>query len=109
MTGFLIDEMFPPETATLLRDQYGHDALHVMQIGLGSAADADIARRARDDGRAVVTENMSDFAAETDVTLVFVLKKRLPTSGGQAVELAARLDRWASEHSDPYLGHHWPS
>ncbi len=64
---------------------------------------------ARAEGRAVVTENVADFAAERDVVLVFVLKKNLPAGGVQAAALAKVLDRWAEDHPDPYLGHHWPS
>jgi hypothetical protein len=56
-----------------------------------------------------VTENVVDFASERDVVLVFVVKKNLPAGGGQAAALAKVLDRWAQEHSDPYLGPHWPS
>ena len=63
---------------------------------------------ARGEGRAIVTENVADFAAERDVVLVFVLKKNLPAGGGQAAALAKVLDRWAQEHPDPYLGAHWP-
>jgi hypothetical protein len=40
---------------------------------------------------------------------VFVLNKNLPAGGGQAAALAKILDRWAQDHSDPYLGPHWPS
>ena len=109
MTAFLIDEMFPLAAAALLRDTYGHDAVHVAQAGLRAAEDAQVAAVARGEGRAVVTENVADFAAERDVVLVFVLKKNLPAGGGQAAALAKVLDRWAQQHPDPYLGPHWPS
>ena len=109
MTGFLIDEMFPVTAAVLLRETYGHDAVHVAEIGLRAAEDAHVAAAARGEGRAVVTENVVDFAAERDLVLVFVLKKNLPAGGGQAAALAKILDRWAQEHPDPYLGPHWPS
>lgn len=109
MTAFLIDEMFPIATAALLRDTYGHDAVHVAEAGLRATEDAHLASVARGEGRAVVTENVADFAAERDVVLVFVLKKNLPAGGGQAAALAKALDRWAQEHPDPYLGPHWPS
>ena len=109
MSAFLIDEMFPIATAALLRDTYGHDAVHVAQAGLRAAEDAQVAAVARGEGRAVVTENVADFAAERDVVLVFVLKKNLPAGGGQAAALAKILDRWAQQHPDPYLGPHWPS
>ena len=67
-----------------------------------------MAAAARRQGRAVVTENVVDFAAERDVVLVFVLKRNLPAGGGQAPALAKALDRWAHDHPDPYLGPHWP-
>ena len=108
MTSFLIDEMFPVTAAELLRDTYGRDAVHVAEVGLRAVDDAQIAATARAEGRAVVTENVADFASERDVVLVFVLKKNLPAGGGQAAVLAKVLDRWAQESPDPYLGHHWP-
>lgn len=108
MTAFLIDEMFPTATAVLLRDTYGHDAIHVADAGLRAADDAQVAAVARAEGRAVVTENVADFAAERDAVLVFVLKKNLPAGGGQAAALAKILDLWAQDYPDPYLGPHWP-
>src|SRR6266702_2802105 len=88
MTSFLIDEMFPVDTAQLLRDTYGRDAVHVGEVGLRATDDAQVAAAARAEGRAVVTENVADFAAERDVALVFVLKRNLPAGGGQAAALA---------------------
>ena len=109
MSAFLIDEMFPIATAALLRDTYGHDAVHVAEAGLRAAEDVQVAAVARGEGRAVVTENVADFATERDVVLVFVLKKNLPAGGGQAAALAKVLDRWAQQYPDPYLGPHWPA
>ena len=108
MTAFLIDEMFPATAAGLLRDKYGHDAVHVTEAGLRGAPDTQVAAAARADGRAVVTENVADFSAERDVVLLFVLKQNLPAGRGQAPALAAILDSWHHEHPDPYLGPHWP-
>jgi len=108
VTAFLIDEIFPVTTAELLRTKYGHDAVHVAEVGLRAADDAQVAAAARAEGRAVVTENVADFAAERDVVLLFVLKKHLPAGGGQAAALARILDRWAKDSPGPYLGHHWP-
>jgi len=105
----MVDEMFPSATAVLLRDSYGHDAVHVTEVGLRAADDAQVAAVARAEARAVVTENVADFAAERDIALVFVLKKNLPAGGGQAAALAKVLDRWAQDHPHPYLGPHWPS
>lgn len=100
--------MFPAAAAELLRNNYGLDAVHVNEVGLGAVEDTQVAAAARAEGRAVVTENVADFAAERDLVLVFVLKKNLPAGGGQAAALARVLDRWTHEHPDPYLGQHWP-
>jgi hypothetical protein len=108
VTAFLIDEMFPATAAGLLRDKYGHDAVHVSDVGLRGATDPQVAATARAEGKVVVTENVADFAAERDVVLIFVLRRNLPAGGGQAPALAAVLDRWHHEHPDPYLGPHWP-
>jgi Domain of unknown function (DUF5615) len=108
VTAFLVDEMFPTATAVLLRDTYDHNAVHVAEVGLRTADDAQVAAVARAEGRAVVTENVADFAAERDVMLVLVLKKNLPAGGGQAAALAKILDSWAQDHPRPYLGPHWP-
>src|SRR5260370_42165004 len=97
-----------PVTAAQLRDTYGQDAVHVAEAGFRAADDAQVAATARAEGRAVVTENAADFAAERDVVLAFVLKRNLPSGGGQAAALARILDRWAQDFPDPYLGHHWP-
>ena len=109
MTRFLLDEMFPLAAAGLLREQVEHDAAHVSELGLGGADDAEVAAVARAEHYALVTENIADFAAERDLLLVFVLKKNLPPGGAQAKGLAVLLDRWATTHPDPYVGHHWPA
>jgi hypothetical protein len=80
----------------------------VEEAGLQGADDAQVAAAARGEGRAVVTENVADFAAERDLVLLFVLKKKLPSGSAQAAALAAVLDRWTHENPDPYLGPHWP-
>ena len=109
MTKFLIDGMFPPAVAVLLRDTYGHDAVHVGEVGLLADDDALVAATARADGRAVVTENVADFAAERDTVLVFVLKRNPPSGGAHAAGLAKILDRWANDNPEPYVGPHWPT
>jgi hypothetical protein len=109
VTAFGVDEMFPAAAAELLRTRHGRDAVHVTEVGLRGADDAHVAGVARAQGRAVVTENVADYAAERDLVLVFVLKKNLPAGGAQAAALARILDRWAKDHPDPYLGHHWPA
>lgn len=109
MTKFLIDEMFPPEAAVILRTSHGHDAVHVSEVGLQALDDALVAAAARAEGRALVTENVADFAAERDVILVFVLKRNLPPGGAQANGLAKLLDQWATANPEPYIGPHWPT
>ena len=106
---FLLDEMFPRAAALQSRDAFDHDAVHVGEVGLSGADDVVVARVARSERRAVVTENVSDYAAETDLVLVFVLKRKLPSGGAQARALAELLDRWATDNPDPYLGQHWPT
>lgn len=109
MNRFLLDEMFPPDAARLLRERSDHDAVHVSDVGLRGADDAAVASLARAEDRALITENVVHFTAERDLVLVFVLKKNLPAGGGQAKGLAVLLDRWTSTHPDPYRGHHWPT
>jgi Domain of unknown function (DUF5615) len=108
VTAFLVDEMFPTATAELLRTTYGHDAVHVAEVGLRATDDIHVAAFARAHGRAVVTENVADFSTERDVVLIFVLKMNLPVGASQAAALARTLDRWAHRHPKPYLGPHWP-
>ena len=59
--------------------------------------------------RAVVTENIGDYAPEPDPVLVCVLKRELPSGAAQARALAEPLDRWETDDPDPYLGQHWPT
>ncbi len=108
MSLFPIDEMFPPAVARILREQYGHDAVHVLEVGLRAVDDVMVAAAVRTEGRAVVTENVADFAGERDVVLVFVLKRTLPQGGGQTEVSAKLLDAWAQVDPRPYLGPHWP-
>lgn len=105
---FLVDEMFPPAAAALLRDRHGHDAVHVTEVGLGATDDPEVATAARTGDRALVTENIVDFAGQRDLVLLFVRKRDLPAGGAQAAALADLLDRWADEHPAPYRGPHWP-
>jgi hypothetical protein len=109
VTAFLIDEMFPPATAAIVRDSFHRDAIHVGEIGLLATADTQVAAVARAEKRAVVTENVADYAAERDLILIFVLKRNLPSGGAQAPALARYLDNWSRANPDPYIGPHWPA
>jgi predicted nuclease of predicted toxin-antitoxin system len=44
VTAFLIDEMFPPATAAILRDSFHRDAIHVGEVGLLATADTQVGR-----------------------------------------------------------------
>lgn len=85
----------------------GHDALHVRDLGLDARPDREVAAAAGREGRALVTENVKDFAAEHDIVVVCVLKSQL-TQHGMDVHLASVLDQWAATNPDPYVGLHWP-
>lgn len=101
--------MFPAEAAQKLRDDFGHDTVHVNEVGLAGVADAKVGNTARAEKRSVVTENVTDFAEEPDLVLLCILKRNLPSGGAQAQALAALLDRWAADNPRPYLGQHWPT
>jgi predicted nuclease of predicted toxin-antitoxin system len=57
---FLVDANLPPALARWLADQ-GHEATHVSVLGLETARDLDIWRRARDMDACIVTKD-EDFA-----------------------------------------------
>jgi predicted nuclease of predicted toxin-antitoxin system len=50
----LLDQGLPLSAATLLRNK-GFDTIHVGEIGMSEAEDAEIIQRARDEGRVVAT------------------------------------------------------
>ncbi|MFA9430741.1 DUF5615 family PIN-like protein [Egicoccus sp. AB-alg2] len=106
---FLVDEMFPPATAQVLRRDSDQEAEHVTEVGLAGADDADVASFSRAHGAAVVTDNVADFARMDDLVVVFVLKRRLPAGNAQAAAIASLLRRWAADHPRPYVGYHWPT
>lgn len=106
---FLLDEMSPPDAAVILRDEHGHDAFHVGEVGMRGTDDTGRGSVARDESRVLVTENVGHFSGEPDLVLVCVLERKLPAGGGQARALADILHRWARDHPRPYLGQHWPT
>lgn len=108
MTPIMVDEMVPAAAARILRDQYHRDAVHVGELGLTAAPDTEIAVAARAESRALVTENVADFAGERDLVLVFLLKRHLPGGAALAAALAAVIDEWLTNNPKPYVGPHWP-
>lgn len=79
------------------------------EVGLTATADDVVAEAARSGCRALVTENVADFADEADLVLVFVRGRSRPSGGAMAEALALLLDRWSSANPDPYIGAHWPT
>jgi predicted nuclease of predicted toxin-antitoxin system len=58
----LLDEMYSAALAEALGDA-GVDAATVVSLGLGGRSDADVFQAAIDLARAILTENVSDFAS----------------------------------------------
>ncbi|HEU0087802.1 MAG TPA: DUF5615 family PIN-like protein [Pseudonocardiaceae bacterium] len=85
----------------------GHDAVHVRDLGVNARPDREVAAAAVREDRALVTENVKDFAAEHDIVIVYVLKSHLPQQG-MGEHLASVLDQWAASNPAPYVGLHWP-
>ena len=56
---FLVDMALSPGLARWLGN-LGHDTIHASQLGLGTAADLEIMKRAEADGRVVITADL-DF------------------------------------------------
>jgi uncharacterized protein with PIN domain len=102
---FLIDAMLPPSTAEFLKP-LGHDATTPTNLGAHNLSDEVLVQLAATDGRVIVTENASDFAAVTDGPVLFVRKSWWPT-GSLASSLASALDRWAHANPEPGPWSHW--
>jgi predicted nuclease of predicted toxin-antitoxin system len=86
----LLDQGLPLSAAALLRD-VGLDTIHVGEMGMSEAEDADIIQRARDDGRIVVTLD-ADFHTllALDVALTpSVIRIRIKRLRAQAL-----MDLW---------------
>ena len=94
----LLDEMHAPSAAALLRD-LGHDAVAVKErADLIGFPDEDLLRASTAEGRAVVTENVKDFAVlhrritaegRRHMGLVFTHPRRFPRAGRNHVRVLA--------------------
>jgi predicted nuclease of predicted toxin-antitoxin system len=82
----LLDQGLPLSAAALLRDT-GVDTLHVGEIGMSEAEDAEIIQRARDEGRVVATLD-ADFhtlLALDEATSPSVIRIRIERLRAQAL------------------------
>lgn len=91
----LLDEMYPPLLAAMLRDM-GHDVAAVAASAeLAGAADATVLDAATTDDRCLLTENVRDFAVlaryTTHAGLLLANSRRWPRTRDGIARLAAAL------------------
>ena len=112
----LLDEMHAPVVAAELR-RLGHDVIAVKERAeMAGSADAELLRVAASDQRAVVTENVKDFAAlhksflatgNVHAGIVFTHARRFPRRADDYVQtLVTALAAFLSEH-DSALDYAW--
>ncbi len=105
----LLDEMHAPAVAVELR-RLGHDVLAVKERGEWTGLpDSELLLTAASDERAIVTENVKDFASlhksitaavQRHAGVVFTHSRRFPRGAGDYVpELAEALDMFLREHA----------
>lgn len=112
---WLVDEMFPAETAAELRTR-GHDA-RAAALDLRALTDEQLLDVAVAEGCVLVTENVVDFVRLLQRRLadgcelapvVFVLKSSLPRDPRRLSRaLAERLAAWAGDHREPFPTAYW--
>ncbi|MFN2291083.1 MAG: DUF5615 family PIN-like protein [Anaerolineae bacterium] len=75
---FLADMGISPRSVTFLRD-LGHDAVHLYEQGLGRLSDPSILRKARDEGRVLLTHDLDfgELMAASGASLPSVVVFRL--------------------------------
>jgi hypothetical protein len=91
----MLDEMYPPVLAAMLRDQ-GHDVLAVAAMpGVAGSPDEAVLDAASSDNRCLVTENIRDFAVLARHTshcgVLFVDARRWPRTPAAIKRLADAL------------------
>jgi predicted nuclease of predicted toxin-antitoxin system len=100
----LLDQGLPASAAAVLC-AIGWDVIHVRDFGMSSAADPEILRRARDDGRIVVTLDR-DFPQLLAITNAarpsVILLRRQNLRSDPLVELLQAV--WASAASELTIG-----
>ena len=94
----LLDQGTPRSTAALLRET-GIDAVHTGEVGLATAADSEVLRFARAEGRIVVTFDADFHAllALSGATAPSVVRIRIEGLKAEAVTrlVMGVLERWA--------------
>lgn len=101
----LLDEMYPPRLAELLR-QHGHDVLAAVAVPeLVGIDDPALLDAATADGRCLVTENVRDFAVllrhVDHAGVLFVHGRRWPRTRDGIHRLAVALDKAISDGQVP--------
>ncbi len=97
--ALLLDEMFAPVIAVLLRED-GHDVTAVAGHPLlAAASDPYLAHWASQEGRRVVTENVRDFAplagrGDPALRVLFTSSRRFPRSRRNLGPLVDALRHW---------------
>lgn len=86
----LLDQGLPRSAAGLLRDR-GIDAIHVGEIGMAAAKDADILQYAKQESRAVVTLDADFHALLALASAVSPSVIRIRIEGLKAAECAALI------------------
>jgi predicted nuclease of predicted toxin-antitoxin system len=90
---FLIDAQLPPGLARWLEAR-GHGAVHVFEIGLGAASDAEIAARAAGNDEILVSKDEDFLILRLPDQFAFLwLRCGNATNRGLALWLAERWDR----------------
>lgn len=97
MTRLMLDEMYSPSLAPMLRDQ-GHDVVAVAAIPeLAASPDEAVLDAATSDARCLVTENVRDFAVlarhASHAGLLLVNSRRWPRHHAATKRLADALAR----------------
>lgn len=88
--NFLIDAQLPPALCGWLRER-GHQAVHVFEIGMVAASDAEIAARAEADSAVLISKDEDFMTLRLPDRFVFVwLRCGNATNRALVVSIAAR-------------------
>jgi predicted nuclease of predicted toxin-antitoxin system len=111
----LLDEHFSPEIARQLRSR-GHDVVAARERALHGLADRELLALATTERRAIVTENIADFAelhrqavlgSQPHAGLVFTSPRRFPRTRRSIGRLVRALDRLVTDGPPGLVGQTW--